>query len=114
MAEATKAGAGTLKFPKKEDVNDNIPSEEAIARIANFPVLDSNGKEVPLRVLYEDGDGGKKDHKALVIFTRSFFDPTCQDIIEHTCKGLPSPAELQYRMELTVDLRKGEAETIYT
>jgi hypothetical protein len=73
MTEATEADYGPLEFPSNVEVNDNVPSEEKIANIADFPVLDVNGKKVPFRSLYEGANGEKKNHKVLVIFVRHFY-----------------------------------------
>lgn len=72
MAEAKKADYGPLEFPSNVEVNDDIPSEEQIAKVADFPVLDVDGKEVPFRSVYE-GDREKKINKVLVIFVRHFY-----------------------------------------
>jgi len=67
MAEATEADYGPLEFPSNVEVNDNVPSEEKIAKVAGFSVFDVNGKKVPFRSLYEGANGGKKNHKVLVV-----------------------------------------------
>jgi hypothetical protein len=122
MTEATEADYGPLEFPSNVEVNDNVPSEEKIAKVADFPVLDVDGKNVPFRSLYEGANGEKKDHKVLVIFVRHFYcgvssplnsprvtsskdhakkkltnvpSQNCQDFLEYLSKGLPSPAELE-------------------
>jgi hypothetical protein len=66
-------GFGPLRFPGLVDVNDELPSEETIAKIADYPVLDTDGKEVPFRSLYERAHGEKKNLKVLVIFRVSIF-----------------------------------------
>jgi hypothetical protein len=73
MAEAKEADYGPLEFPSNVEVNDNVPSEEKIAKVADFPVLDVDGKKVPFRSLYEGANGEKKNHKVLVIFVRHFY-----------------------------------------
>jgi len=95
MAEATEADYGPLEFPSNVEVNDNVPSEEKIAKVAGFSVFDVNGKKVPFRSLYEGANGGKKNHKVLVVFVRHFYCGNCQDFLEYISKGLPSPAELE-------------------
>ncbi|PMD29775.1 hypothetical protein L207DRAFT_642119 [Hyaloscypha variabilis F] len=85
---------GPLNFPKNVDVNDDLPSEETLAKIADYSLLDVNGKQVPFRSLYE-GTNGEKKHKVLVIFVRHFYCGSCQDYLEYLCTGLPSPTELQ-------------------
>ena len=121
MAEVKEADYGPLEFPSNVEVNDTVPSEEKIAKIADFPVLDVDGKKVLFRSLYEGANGEKKNHKVLVIFVRHFYcgvgplnsprvTPTgdhatnkltnissqnCQDFLEYLSKGLPSPAELE-------------------
>jgi len=61
MAESKKADYGLLEFPSNVEVNDDVPSPEKIAKIADYPVLNTDGKEVPFRSLYE-GVNGKKNH----------------------------------------------------
>jgi hypothetical protein len=73
MTEATEADYGPLGFPSNVEVNDNVPSDEKIAKVADFPVLDVDGKKVPFRSLYEGANGEKKNHKVLVIFVRHFY-----------------------------------------
>ena len=63
---------GPLNFPKNVDVNDDLPSEETLAKIADYSLLDVNGKQVPFRSLYE-GINGEKKPKVLVIFVRHFY-----------------------------------------
>ena len=64
---------GPLHFPKDVDVNDGIPSEDLVAKIAKFPVYNAEGREVPFRSVYEGLDGEKKNHKVLVVFIRHFY-----------------------------------------
>jgi len=83
-----------LDFPKNVDVNDDLPSEETLAKIADYPLLDPDGNKVPFRAVYEGMNGEKKDHKVLVIFVRHFYCGSCQDYLEHLSKGLPSSKDL--------------------
>jgi len=68
---------GPLNFPKGVDVNDDVPSEDLVAKIASYPVYDGEGKEVPFRSLYEGSDGEKETHKTLVVFMRHFYCGVC-------------------------------------
>jgi hypothetical protein len=70
---ATDADFGLLDFPKNVDVNDDLPSNETLAKIADYSILDVNGNQVPLRSVYEGTNGEKKNHKVLVIFVRHFY-----------------------------------------
>lgn len=62
-----------LDFPKNVDVNDALPSEETLAKVARYSLLDVNDKQVLFRSLYEGTNGEKKNHKVLVIFVRHFY-----------------------------------------
>jgi len=68
---------GPLDFPKNVDVNDDLLSEETLAKIADYSLLDVNGKQVPFRSLYEGTNGEKKNHKVLVVFVRHFYCGVC-------------------------------------
>ena len=70
---ATDADIGSLDFPKNFDVNDDLPSEETLAKIADYSLLDVNGNQVPFRSVYEGTNGEKKNHKVLIIFVRHFY-----------------------------------------
>jgi hypothetical protein len=67
MADAKKANDGPLEFPSKVDVNNDIPSEETMSKVADFLVLNVDGKEGPFRSLYDGANGEKKSHKFLVV-----------------------------------------------
>lgn len=68
---ATHPASGPGFTPRQ--VNDNLPSAETIARIANTPIYDAENKELPFRSLYESSNGEKKNHKTLIIFIRHFY-----------------------------------------
>jgi len=89
------ADFGPLEFPKDFDVNDDLSSEETLSKIADYPLLDVDGKQVPFRSVYEGINEERKNHKVLVIFVRHFYCGYCQDYVEYLAKGLPSPTELE-------------------
>jgi len=65
---------GSLEFPKSINVNDDLPAEETLSQIADYPVFDLDGKQAPFRSLYEHKNhGGKRNYKVLIIFIRHFF-----------------------------------------
>ena len=64
---------GPLDFPNAVDVNDDLPSEEALSQIAEYPLLDLNENQVSFRSICEGINGDKKHHKVLIIFIRHFF-----------------------------------------
>jgi hypothetical protein len=73
MADEKLSDVGPLEFPSTVDVNDDVPSDEAIAKIADYPVFDVDGIEISFRHLWEGADGEKRTHTVLVIFIRHFY-----------------------------------------
>jgi hypothetical protein len=49
-----------LRLPSNVDVNDIILSEETVAQIANYPVLDAEDREVPFGSLYKGKNGERR------------------------------------------------------
>lgn len=73
MAKETRIESCPLDFPSILDLNDNPPTEEEISKVADYPVFNIDGQQVPFRSLYENTTEEKKTHKKLIIFVRHFF-----------------------------------------
>jgi hypothetical protein len=74
----------TAEFIGDVDTDNTIPSQALLRKVADFPVLDQDGKSRPFKSLYS---GPMVTRRVLVIFVRHFFcgvsyDPPCH----------PSPA----------------------
>ncbi|KAL5333096.1 hypothetical protein BJX70DRAFT_392458 [Aspergillus crustosus] len=57
--------------------SDELPSAKTQLDIAEYPVFDREGKELPFREIYSKSD------RTLIIFVRHFFCDSCQAYLQH-------------------------------
>jgi hypothetical protein len=60
----------TTEFNGDVETNNVIPSQELLRKVADYPVLDKDGKSRPFKSLYA---GPMVARRVLVIFVRHFF-----------------------------------------
>ncbi|PVH89094.1 hypothetical protein DL98DRAFT_401821 [Cadophora sp. DSE1049] len=65
-------------FSGDVNTNNNIPSQETLKRVENFPILDQDGRSIPFKNLYT---GPNVARRVLVIFIRHFYCGNCQEYI---------------------------------
>ncbi|KAF2469941.1 uncharacterized protein BDR25DRAFT_262503 [Lindgomyces ingoldianus] len=79
-----------LDFTGNVEVNDDIPTETDLRRVADLLVLDAQGESRPFKTLYE-GQGVAP--RQLIIFVRHFFCGNCQEYLR-TLSSSISPEAL--------------------
>ncbi|KAH7399793.1 AhpC/TSA antioxidant enzyme-domain-containing protein [Cadophora sp. MPI-SDFR-AT-0126] len=77
-------------FSGDVNTNNNIPSQETLRRVENFPILDQDGRSIPFKNLYT---GPNVTRRVLVIFIRHFYCGNCQEYIRALTASI-TPASL--------------------
>ncbi|KAL9589649.1 MAG: hypothetical protein Q9203_001548, partial [Teloschistes exilis] len=72
VEKMTKPKASTGDFSGDIQVNDNLPTRKELDKVADLPVLDSNGKPHAFKSLYTPSDKNERS-RTLIIFIRHFF-----------------------------------------
>ncbi|KAL2857862.1 AhpC/TSA antioxidant enzyme-domain-containing protein [Aspergillus pseudoustus] len=65
---------------------DEPPSADILAKIADYPVLDRDGKEHNFQDLYAGPDAAER---TLIVFVRHFFCGSCQEYLSRLSSALP-------------------------
>lgn len=78
----------TAEFIGDVDTDNTIPSQALLRKVADFPVLDQDGKSRPFKSLYS---GPMVARRVLVIFVRHFF---CG--VSYAHPSYPSPASFHF------------------
>lgn len=68
----TRTEGSTADLKGDIDVNDNLPTQIDLDKVAELPVLDSNGKPHSFKSLYTPTDDNETS-RTLIIFIRHFF-----------------------------------------
>lgn len=95
--ETTSTSANTLvdhtaEFSGDVNTDNTIPSLETLRKIADYPVLDKDGRSRPFKSLYS---GPMVARRVLVIFIRHFFCGNCQEFLRSLAASIATDALLQ-------------------
>ncbi|KAG4431496.1 hypothetical protein IFR05_013026 [Cadophora sp. M221] len=80
----------TADFSGDVNTNNNLPSQETLKRVENFPILDQDGRSIPFKNLYT---GPNVARRVLVIFIRHFYCGNCQEYIRSLTSSI-TPSSL--------------------
>ncbi|KAG4414717.1 hypothetical protein IFR04_012151 [Cadophora malorum] len=76
--ESFSSHDASADFSGEVNTNNNIPSQETLKRVENFPILDQDGRSIPFKNLYT---GPNVTRRVLVIFIRHFYCGNCQEYV---------------------------------
>ena len=76
--ESFSSHDASADFSGEVNTNNNIPSQETLKRVENFPILDQDGRSIPFKNLYT---GPNVTRRVLVIFIRHFYCGVCSPSI---------------------------------
>ncbi|KAK0636336.1 AhpC/TSA antioxidant enzyme-domain-containing protein [Bombardia bombarda] len=85
-------GVNPLDFQGSVDSNNELPSAATLAKIANYVVLDRDGKSHTFRSLYT---GTHAARRVLLIFVRHFFCGQCQEYLRTLSASITPDALLR-------------------